>query len=247
VAALGEAIERDGIMIAWLGAVELPRMRPPSRDAVIGELLTRIERQHLRATVLDASTDIGVPVRIAVLETAESPPRELAVGMAAHLDPVQAHRKALMEAAHTHNWLRRLKRQRAPWRNPDAIAPRTFEDHVFLWGHEPLARQLEFWRCGPWRDEGGETRLPRDAVALRGELVEKLTGAGFEPLLVDLTPPDLAQVGMRVVRAVVPGLVPLTVGPPCLGHSRRALVPAQLGLTARHAGTDWNPLPHPFP
>ena len=83
-------------MIAWLAAVELPRMRPPSADPVIHELLGRIERQRLRATVLDATTDIDVPVRISVLESADDPPRELAVGMAAHLDPVQAHRKALM-------------------------------------------------------------------------------------------------------------------------------------------------------
>jgi ribosomal protein S12 methylthiotransferase accessory factor len=247
VAALGEAIERDGIMIAWLGALELPRLRPPAEDAVVGELLTRIDRQGLRATVLDASTDIAVPVRIAVLEEASGPPREVAVGMAAHLDPARAHRKALMEAAHTHNWLRRLKRQRTRWEHPHAVAPRSFEDHVFLWGHEPMARQLDFWRCGPWRDEASGGHLPQGAPALLGALVEKLAAAGFESLLVDLTPLDLADVGLRVVRAVVPGLVPLTVGPPCLGGSRRTAVPARLGLTARHTGADWNRLPHPFP
>jgi ribosomal protein S12 methylthiotransferase accessory factor len=247
VSALCEAIERDGIMIAWLGGVELPRVQPASTDPVVSELLNRIARQHLRATVLDATTDIAVPVRIAVLEPAEGSPTELAVGMAAHIDPIQAHRKALIEGAHTHNWLRRLKRQRAPWPGTHAAEARTFEDHVFLWGHERMARRLDFWRCGPWRDEPSRGSRELHSAAQLSATVDRLARAGFEPLLVDLTPLELRGVGLHVVRAVVPGLVPLTVGPPCPRSGRLAEVPARLGLTARYAGADWNPLPHPFP
>jgi ribosomal protein S12 methylthiotransferase accessory factor len=247
VSALCEAIERDGIMLAWLAGLELPRVHPPSGDPIVQDLLNRITRQGLRATVLDATTDIAVPVRIALLEAPEGSPGELAVGMAAHLDPVQAHRKALIEGAHTHNWLRRLKRQRAPLHDPAATPARSFEDHVYLWGHASMARRLDFWRCGPWRDEpGGDADDPDPAGQLR-VIVDRLARAGFEPLLVGLTPLELSTVGLHVTRAVVPGLIPLTVGPPRLDSPRLAALPARLGLTARYAGPAWNPLPHPFP
>ncbi len=247
VSALCEAIERDGIMLAWLAGLELPRVHPPAGDPIVHDLLHRIARQGLRATVLDATTDIAVPVRIALLEAPEGSPAELAVGMAAHLDPVQAHRKALIEGAHTHNWLRRLKRQRAPLHHPDATPPRTFEDHVYLWGHASMARRLDFWRCGPWRDEPGGAADDLNPAGQLRVIVDRLARTGFEPLLVDLTPPELSTADLHVARAVVPGLIPLTVGPPCLGSPRLAALTDRLGLAARYAGPAWNPLPHPFP
>ncbi len=247
VSALCEAIERDGIMIAWLTGLELPRVRPPADDPIVRDLLERMARQRLRVTVLDATTDIAVPVRIALLEPVEAVSAELAVGMAAHIDPVQAHQKALIEGAHTHNWLRRLKRQRPPLHDPDTARVRTFEDHVHLWGHDPMARQLDFWRRGPWRDELDAEGGDADPAARLGVIVDRLARVGFEPLLVDLTPFEVSHIGLHVVRAVVPGLVPLTAGPPCLGSPRLAAVPAQLGFAARYAGPGWNPLPHPFP
>ena len=247
VSALCEAIERDGVMIAWLTGLQLPRVLPPPSDSIVRDLMDRIERQRLRATVLDATTDIGIPVRIAVLEPDQVRAAEIAVGMAAHLDPIQAHRKALIEGAHTHNWLRRLKRQRAPLSDPDRMQPRTFEDHVYLWGHERMARRLDFWQCGPWQDEpAGRSPDPDPAARLR-VIVDQLARAGFEALLVDLTPADLGETGLFVVRAVVPGLVPLTVGPPCLESARLAEVPALLGFAPRYTGPGWNPFPHPFP
>ncbi|MGH7334221.1 MAG: YcaO-like family protein [Candidatus Rokuibacteriota bacterium] len=246
-AALCEAIERDGIMLAWLAGLELPRLRPPSGDPIVDELLGRIARQCLSATVLDATTDIALPVRIALLEPAEGSAAGLAVGMAAHTDPVQAYRKALIEGAHTHNWLRRLQRQRTPLHDPDSTLPRAFEDHVYLWGHHSVARRLDFWRCGPWQDETNGNGSDSDPAARLGLIVDRLVRAGFEPLLVDLTPPDLSEVGFHVLRAVVPGLIPLTVGPPCLDSPRLAELSARLGFVARYAGPDWNPFPHPFP
>lgn len=247
VSALCEVIERDGIMIAWLAGLELPRVRPPAGDPIVHDLLGRIVRQGLRVTVLDATTDIAVPVRIALLRPTEPRSAELAVGMAAHIDPAQAHQKALIEGAHTHNWLRRLKRQRPPLHDPGAARPRTFEDHVHLWGHDRVARGFDFWRHGPWRDESSGDAGDPDPAARLGVIIDRLVRAGFEPLLVDLTPLDLGKIGLHVVRAVVPGLVPLTVGPPCLGTPRLVEVPAQLGFATRYTGPDWNPLPHPFP
>jgi ribosomal protein S12 methylthiotransferase accessory factor len=66
---------------------------------------------------------------------------------------------------------------------------------------------------------------------------------------VDLTTPDIEELGLRVVRVVVPGAHPLY-----MGHINRALgvrrlyeVPQRLGYPGLVPGDADNPYPHPFP
>jgi ribosomal protein S12 methylthiotransferase accessory factor len=80
-------------------------------------------------------------------------------------------------------------------------------------------------------------------------LVERIRAVGQRVLLADLTPHDLAPLGLSVVRAIVPGFQPLA-----FGHALRALalprlwtVPQQLGYAGITPRTGDNPAPHPFP
>jgi ribosomal protein S12 methylthiotransferase accessory factor len=237
-------------MIAWLHGLELPRLLPPVDDPVLDALYRRLQHAHRRATVLDATTDIGLPVRIALVENAAGAPVECAVGVAAHCHPRQAHRQALLEAMHTLNWLHQLKDRRPvlPPMDP-AFAPQTCADHVFLYGQAWAAPWLDVWRRGPWHQETGAT-LPSDATP--GQQVNRLIGSlaaqGLEVLTVDVTRPEVAEAGFHVWRTVVPGLVPRTVGrQSCLGGTRLHTVPARLGWHAAYGPGAWNPAPHPFP
>jgi ribosomal protein S12 methylthiotransferase accessory factor len=247
---LCEVIERDAIMLAWLHGLELPRVVPPAGDPVLDALYQRLARQHMRATVLDATTDVGLPVRIALLDNPREEPQECAVGMAARPDPVQAHRKALLEALHTLNYLHQLQQRRAPLASASvACTPRTFADHVCLYGHAWAGGALDMWRAGPWRAETLPT-LPAEATPGQqlARLVQRLAALDLEVLSVDVTLPDVAAAGLHVFRTVVPGMVPLTVGrDACLGSARLHTVPAPLGHKARYGPGHWNPHPHPFP
>jgi ribosomal protein S12 methylthiotransferase accessory factor len=247
---LCEVIERDAIMLAWLHGLELPRVLPPVGDAVLDELYRRTAQQQMRATVLDATTDVGLPVRLALVENTQDAPVECAVGMAARPDPLQAHRRALLEALHTLNYGHQLQQRRQRLPSPSAaFTPRTFADHVFLYGHAWALGPLDMWRAGPWRAEALQT-APTEATPGQqlAHLVQRLSALDLEVLSVDVTLPDVAEAGLHVFRTVVPGLVPLTVGrDACLGSPRLQTVSASMGCNARYGPSGWNPYPHPFP
>lgn len=244
-----EVIERDAMMIAWLNGLELPRIRPPAHDPVLQELYRRIADKHMRATVLDATTDVGMPVRIALLETGDTPPTACAIGTAARPDPVQAHRKALLEAVHTMDWLHQMQQRRLPLEaRPPTWVPATFADHVFLYGHDWATPALDVWHAGPWHDEGHVPCAPESPEQTFTRFVQQLADLQLEVLTVDVTLPDAAEVGFCVIRTVVPGMIPLTMGrDACLGGTRLYTVPAHLGWSARYGPQQWQPAPHPFP
>jgi ribosomal protein S12 methylthiotransferase accessory factor len=246
---LCEVIERDAIMIAWLNGLALPRVLPPSHDPVLTELYRRLSHKHLRATVLDATTDIGLPVRIALVENAVGALRECSVGMAARPDPIQAHRKALLEAMHTLDWLHQLQQRRPQYAVlPPDFAPQTFEEHVLCYSNPWAMRSLDIWRQGPWRAETSQTLPDTTPRQQLDGLVQRLAARDLEVLTVDVTLPDVAEAGLCVWRTVVPGLIPLTVGrEACLSGTRLSTVPAHLGWPAHYGPDQWNPHPHPFP
>jgi ribosomal protein S12 methylthiotransferase accessory factor len=79
--------------------------------------------------------------------------------------------------------------------------------------------------------------------------VERVRRAGLDVIACDLTTPDVAELGLSVVRVVVPGLHPLFMGHSnrVLGGTRLYAVPSRLGLRGLAPGQADNPYPHPFP
>jgi len=72
---------------------------------------------------------------------------------------------------------------------------------------------------------------------------------GHRVLLADVTSEDVGDLGLRVVRALIPGFHPLI-----LGHKIRALggrrlweVPQKLGYPGVTRAKGDNPAPHPYP
>jgi len=75
--------------------------------------------------------------------------------------------------------------------------------------------------------------------------------AGYEVIVADVTTPDIAEVGLSVVRVIVPGLAPLHSNHlrPFLGVRRIFEVPFRLEWNRRGWSPEsgLNPFPHPFP
>jgi ribosomal protein S12 methylthiotransferase accessory factor len=79
-------------------------------------------------------------------------------------------------------------------------------------------------------------------------VITKLNKVGAEAYLVDVTTPDIASVGFRVVRTLATELVPIYFGygQEPLGTRRLFEVPERLGYGSRHTPDDLNPCPHPL-
>ncbi|TDD64025.1 hypothetical protein E1262_29405 [Jiangella aurantiaca] len=265
---LEEIVERDATMIWWANRQRLPVVDPPPRLAALFDGEPAAHGQ--RAWLLSLPNAFGIPVMAGVVENTVE--RTVAIGFAARDDPEEAALKAWAEALTLQEISRDLqepdglfwqavrrgaKRQGfiKPWR-----ADRRYLDDFRRDFHDvgDLECQMQVHldpravdTVRPWiasderRPLGDVPRLPDRSLATYRRLIET---AGHEIVAVDVTTPDVAAAGLRVVRTVVPGLVSnFPAAFPFNGHRRLQDEPVRLGWRDRPLPEDdlnLFPLPH---
>lgn len=203
--ALCELIERDAATLWWLSGEER-RLRTrvdlsTVDDPDCREVLDRCERAGVLPFVWEITSDIGVPAfSCTIVDREPNPHRPIAPmgGYGCHPARAVALLRALTEAAQSRltviTGARDDVRPGGATAEDDLLAARRY-----LAAHAGAAPRRSF-RDAP--DRAGETL--DDDVAWE---IDRLRAAGLSQIVaVDLTRPEL---GIPVVRAVVPGLEPL--------------------------------------
>ena len=248
-----EALERDAFMLTWAARLSLPRL-DAAGDATLSEFdRIYLEPTGLRYSVVDLSVFWDVPTALALVHGAGADGCALAVGAAAAPAIGLAWRKAVAEAFAVRAWVRSLSQRDGTRRFRDDFSDvETFDDHLLLYSGASSARWASFL------DSAREVRHV-DAVAplqgrdARGRILaicERLAARGTSAYAVDVTAPDIARAGLRVVKVIAPELCPLDVM-----HAARFLGGHRLYRAAHAAGLvsapmefdELNPYPHPFP
>ncbi|WP_152189447.1 TOMM precursor leader peptide-binding protein [Georgenia satyanarayanai] len=249
-AGLLEVVERDAFLIAW--AHRLPGRRSPAAsvpDDAVQRVAAGYARRGVSIDVHRLPTDTDVTVAMAVGWSEEAP--AVVVGLGADLDPVVAARGAVLEVGQVRPALRaRLRRPGTAARLRELVADPArvteLEDHDLLYADPATAAAgLGYLRevpSVPW-----DAPTPPDTGL--AALVASLASVAGEVLYVDTTPPDVAALGVRVARGIVPGFQPIHFGAAenRLGGERLYRVPADLGLAPTVATRDdLNLAPHPL-
>jgi ribosomal protein S12 methylthiotransferase accessory factor len=254
--ATAEVIERDAFMIAWLNRLPVrrysARAHPHEEIASVAESYAR-RGVEIRLLKLLTDHDVSVFVGIA-LEGRDLGGPAAVIGLGADPDPVLAARRAVLEVSQVRPSLRRRMRRpdahvrlRELLEDPRRVA--TIDDHDLLYAsHESLDR-LAFWLDAPEEPFEWELTAPSPPAVHLTQLVDWLRGRGSDLLYVNLTSPDMADIGIYTARAILPGFQPIDFGwkERRLGGHRLYSVPVTLGMRAR-AGTsqDLNADPHPL-
>ena len=245
LSAMFELIERDGFASAWALGMGLPQLHLSSADRLCLSLETQraLENDVLQIRLYGLPNEFGVANIIAVTYHTEL--GYGALGAAAAASPYQAIEKAVLEAQHTWIALARSNSGATGDAVPDPNAIRTPHDHSEYYMHPQTWSQLDRFldgdQCISISDLTAGTEITSSA-----ELARKLSGAGYETYMFDLTTEDIASLGFHVVRALVPGLQPLCLGADLFTDDRRRL---------RRLADFWdcpmpktlNRNPHPFP
>lgn len=252
-----EVIERDAFSLTWQGGLSHPKIRIETLSDANYDLVRRIEATGHEVHLLNATTDLGVPVVISVAYHPQQPAPPLVVAAAAELDPEEAVRKTLEELVHTSRYMREVQDWHEPFdagENWSGVNEQI--QHLRLWGDRSMLEHARFLTASPKRVDFGElpnlanksVKSVKSVGRATRSLVEQIDRHGFRCYAVDLTSPDVAQMGMRVVRALIPGLHPFFIG-----HRNRARncprlfeAPQRMGFKPILPGQD-NPVPHPFP
>jgi len=259
--AIEEIIERHATMVWWLNGHALPRVEGVPAPAVAA---------GARASFVHLDNEFGVPVAAAILHDDDD--RLVNVGFSARPDFASAASKALTEAytlqegsrdllhADGLHWRvmtegelngRAFKPWRADRRYLDDFRPDMHDcddlmvqQQVYL---DPRAgeRMRELLEPAATRSLG---TVPRLAERSRVAMIAALERGGVEPIVVDITTPDVASAGLSVVRVIAPGTIGNAPAAfPFLGGARVQQIAVDLGWREEplpESQVNLFPLPH---
>lgn len=252
--ALFELAERDAFLLAWHRARPLARIDPAclrDRDSLL--MLRLAEQRGYDVHLLVATDEIPVPAvwALAVRRDRGMPASFSTAGC--HPDPARAVRAALWELGQMVNG--GLAWDPADYEHTieDPWPIQTIAEHWRRYAFPELLPRVERVLGGPtttleeafpdWphaltRAAGGDVT---GALEYTAELFRR---AGLDQILiVDQSTPEHAAHGMSVVKAVVPGILPM-----CFGHAQQRLAGLGRLLDSLDTAEDEIPFdPHPFP
>jgi ribosomal protein S12 methylthiotransferase accessory factor len=252
LSAICEVIERDAFTITWQGRLGMPQIRLDSLSDRNRDLVARFERTGSVVTVLNLTMDHGIPTILSVLRGMSTEVPALTFAASSHPDPEQAACKSLEELAHTRAFAYHLKATLPPLDpGADYVNVVKRDDHVRLYCDHASAHLADFIF-------GSDRRVVFQNVPCPGTgnsvedlclLIERINGVNQRVLLCDLTTPDVGELGLHVVRAIIPGFHRLALGHRirALGGSRLWEVPQRLGYPGITRESGDNPVPHPYP
>jgi ribosomal protein S12 methylthiotransferase accessory factor len=251
IAAICEVIERDAFTITWQAGLGRPQLRVETLSDANYDLVERFERTGSVVTLIDITTDVGIPTILAVLQSDAETCPALVVAASADLDPECAVRKSLEELAHTRRYSQQVK-TRLPRLAPDKLDDISDQlDHLNFWCDHRNAPRAEFLLRSAARIDFDD--IPNRAIGNPdldlAALIDNIEAVGSSMVICDLTTSDVAELGFSVIRAVVPGFHPLFMGFPnrALGGRRLREVPKKLVSTVALTEAGDIGLPHPYP
>jgi ribosomal protein S12 methylthiotransferase accessory factor len=251
-----EVIERDALMLTWFASLPTRRVDPLTHpDSSVRAMCRAYQRRGVEIGLWRLPTDqpCAVFLALGLQQESRSGPSVIA-GLGADLAPAAAARKAILEVGQIRPSYRRSlhqpdvrERMEALVKNPQSVA--TMHEHGLLYCSPDMRHALGFLLD---QEPGLQEWSPvtaGDAATQLEQLVDHFRTTRGDLLYYNLTPPDLARLGLAAARVVIPGFQPVTFGAeePRLGGARLYELPQLLGLAlAPLTREDLNPYPHPF-
>jgi ribosomal protein S12 methylthiotransferase accessory factor len=195
-----ELIERDAAMCTWLGRAETPRVPMRYLPRRLQLRLRALEQMGFRVVVKNLTADLA-PVFLVFAQHEERGYTTIGTAAGFNIEATLEH--ALMECES----VAILRLSMDP---PAPIEPRQVSspsDHSDLYAQRRYFRRADFLGAGARTTTLGAGRAAKSWKALLGRLEEKR----LRLITVDLTPKKGAR-GRKVVRAIIPGLVPISFG-----------------------------------
>jgi ribosomal protein S12 methylthiotransferase accessory factor len=252
--ALSEVVERDAYTITWHNRLRRPHIDLEGvDDPQIRRFVRVLRRLAVRPHVVYLTLDIPIPVFLIVMTRSAGPPWTI-VASGADLSPRHALLLALEEACLALIGIGRyIAAEPGYMPAPDYNDLTTLPRHGLAHALDPrlrssvdfLTHPSEVVSLGDLRDVATGNPLADLRTALK-----EIRPHVADVVGVDVTTPDVDEVGFKVVRVIVPDLQPMDINHryPHHGGHRLYDVPSKLGLVANpRTECELNTQPHPFP
>jgi ribosomal protein S12 methylthiotransferase accessory factor len=252
--ALGEAVERDAYSIVWQNRLPRPHIDLESvDDPIICRFVQVLRRLAIQFHAVLLTLDISIPVILMVMTRFDGPPWTI-VASGADLSPRHALLLALEEACLALIGMGRSVAVASDYRPAaDYSDVTTLTRHGLAHAVDPRLRSSIAFLTQPTEvvslKELPDMATGNPAVDLKTALNE-IRPFVSDVVGVDVTTPDVDEVGFKVVRVIVPDLQPMDIDHRYrhLGGRRLYDVPWKLGLiSGPRDEAELNAEPHPFP
>lgn len=243
--AICESIERDAIAMTWLARLPLPRIQIATpAPAVMGPNLGRLQQSLVQHHFFDATTDMGVPTIYAVQTLKGHPHLAQYVNCATDFSAAAAAAKTIRESVPARQVFEDGYQFPADYHDFAEL-----HDGAAYMGRPEMAHAFEFLLKSPNTKMLDEVEMerPLNKHEKLQFLLRRLRDKKMDAIAVDLTTDELRELGIWVVRVVIPGLMPMSTyyRGLFLGHPRLYEYPASAGY-GRFTEADVNRLPQPF-
>lgn len=222
-----EIIERDAIMIHWFNKIKPKRIVLDNSDDYIAFLSANLEKIGYKLYLADLTLDtVPVIMAMAINEGSEFP---FFAGAASSERKIDAIKKAAEELEFT-IWSRLKYHNELKQKVKDISLKTIYEpaDHEALYMKPEMFKQLRFLTEGPIES------VNDDELYKKMDLYSVLSENGLKLYYIDMTAKEVEQLalGIKVIRAIIPGFVPITFGygQEPLGMRRLYEIPVKLGL-----------------
>jgi ribosomal protein S12 methylthiotransferase accessory factor len=241
-------------MVSWLSRRPCPRVDYSRQQGLLATIRSHYLHFGIEVVVFDLTTDLPVYVMMAIAVDRGGARPAAVVGLGASLDPTFAVEKAVLEVCQARPGEATKYRLKPPQERL-----RTFEDvrdvmdHSALFSMPHMLGELDFLLAPAPVGEVKLEELPDHSTgSARGDVqlcVDALADVGSKVIYVDVTTPDVAPLGLRVIRTIATGLQPIHFGygEERMGGRRVFELPMRLGYSPRPlTEADVNPCPHPL-
>ncbi|KPV39337.1 hypothetical protein AN477_22870 [Alicyclobacillus ferrooxydans] len=261
-----EVLERDGLLNMWYGKLRVPEVNLPDYSPEdVRKLVQFIECRGYTVRLLNISFDMGIPAIMAVAVNHRNLTPKVVCGSSCHLNAFEAVKGALRELAvqvlHMEGITGR-RRQEGLAMLEDASKIRAILDHVVATALPEAYSKWEFLLENRDRQvaepidkafSGVSDKFglhSRDIGTILEHVLKHIHRLGFDVLVVKQTNLEASAGGFHVVKAIIPGMTPITFGYQSerfVGLTRILELPKRLGYTSTTLTLDdLNPHPHPL-
>lgn len=270
LAALSEVIERDAMMIWWLNQHARNKCQFTPDSWIYNVLKEHFSSSNLQFELWDIGTDIKIPSFFGLLTDHAN--GLVSGGFACRLNPQLAALKALYECIQNRLGALSFKARSGVeefnarlgmdlLHHPEQTTLQYGSEEEAFSAMSQLNMNVQFYTdperffyLDTVRASPKKTLLPADSsdprrvnfTAQVATYLEEIGSKGLDALCVDITLPDVRDLGFFVVRVLVPGLLPNSVTAwPYLGNPRLYEISTDLGF-AKKTESEMTRVPMPY-
>jgi len=253
LSAIYETIQRDGFLIYWLNNLSPAVIDVASaldEYPALAKMLDYLERYHIRPIFLNTTSDLKVPSLICAIIDENGKVPLITIGGGTGFDFEAMALSALYEAVSVNQG----RRDKKPFTLPTNYEPFIDEsikrsERLSLWQGDKFVKRFNFFVSGKKQSVNeymGELRAFRGEAEELAYTLSTLENAGYRVYGYEVKNDVLKKLGYHVVKAIIPGLIPLYLQEnlALLGAERLRTVPEKLGYAP---AKEPNPWPHLFP